>query len=166
MSKIYIGVDNGPTGSIGVVGTRSDVFIKTPTKFEQNYTKAKGNITRLHAVQFKAFLMQYVSRIETTLIILERPFKNPKFFKSTCTALRCFEAQLAIIESLEFPHRYCDSKEWQRNILPKGTKGAPELKKASLDIGSRLFPQFKELMKKQKDADGILIAENARREKW
>ena len=39
----------------------------------------------------------------------------------------------------------------------------PELKAASLDIGKRLFPLYAEVMEKQKDADGMLIAEFCRR---
>lgn len=45
-------------------------------------------------------------------------------------------------------------------LLPKGCSGE-ELKKASLDIGNRLFPQFDNI--KHPDRDGILIAEYARR---
>ena len=56
---------------------------------------------------------------------------------------------------------YVDSKDWQKVLLPKGTKGSDELKKASLDIGNRLFPQFAD--NKHKDRDGILIAEYGRR---
>lgn len=60
---------------------------------------------------------------------------------------------------------YCDSKHWQRILLPKGAKG-PELKKASMDIGCRLFPEHEKLIRKHKDADGLLIAEWARRENF
>ena len=48
----------------------------------------------------------------------------------------------------------------QKDMLPKGCKGE-ELKKASLDIGNRLFPSFKTV--KHPDRDGLLIAEWARR---
>jgi hypothetical protein len=44
-------------------------------------------------------------------------------------------------------------------LLPKGIKGSDELKKASLDVGVRLFPK----LPLKKDADGILIAEYMRR---
>jgi hypothetical protein len=47
-------------------------------------------------------------------------------------------------------------------MFPKGLKGI-ELKKASMDIGIRLFPHLEEVIIKQKDADGLLIAEWARR---
>jgi hypothetical protein len=56
---------------------------------------------------------------------------------------------------------YIDSKEWQKEMLPKGVKGSDELKKLSLDIGNRLFPQFRDF--KHPDRDSLLICEYARR---
>ena len=77
------------------------------------------------------------------------------------TAMRCFEAELTALEMSGIRFMFIDSKEWQKELLPKGISGSEELKKASLDIGNRLFPQFKGV--KHKDRDGILIAEYARR---
>ena len=43
--KIYIGIDNGATGTIGWVGENLCPGIeKTPVKKEQSYTKAKKKI--------------------------------------------------------------------------------------------------------------------------
>jgi hypothetical protein len=61
------------------------------------------------------------------------------------------------------PYEYTDSKKWQTMLLPQGIKGSDELKKASFDIGCRMFPQHSDLIKRHKDADGILIAEYCRR---
>ena len=72
------------------------------------------------------------------------------------------EAELCVVEMLSMPHIYIDSKQWQRELLPQGIKGSAELKKASKDIGSRLFPLHTNLITKHKDADGILIAYWAR----
>ena len=53
MSKIYIGIDNGTSGTIGIVGDSiSPIFVHTPVKKEQNYTKAKQSITRLDVKHF------------------------------------------------------------------------------------------------------------------
>jgi len=82
------------------------------------------------------------------------------------SAMRTLEAEVLILESLKIPYMYCDSKEWQKELLPFGTKSTPELKKASMDIGCRLFPEHEVLIKKHKDADGILIAEWARRKNF
>ena len=97
-----------------------------------------------------------------TKVFLERPFTG-KFNKANVSAARALESTLIALERMELPFEYVDSKEWQKEMLPKGIKGTPELKKASLDIGCRLFPKHKEKIKKHGDADGLLIAEYYRR---
>ena len=72
----------------------------------------------------------------------------------------CLEATIIVLELLKIPFEYIDSKAWQRELLPKGLR-KEELKKASLDVGRRLFPQID--WTKFKDADGLLIAEWGRR---
>ena len=54
--KTYIGIDNGVSGTIAVLSPSGNHFGKIPTKKEQDYTKAKKNITRLDYGQFKAIL--------------------------------------------------------------------------------------------------------------
>jgi hypothetical protein len=49
-------------------------------------------------------------------------------------------------------------------MLPKGVQGSAELKKASMDIGLRLFPDHGSVIRKHKDSDGLLIAAWAQRE--
>ena len=159
MSKIYIGIDNGTSGTIGIVGDEIfPIFINTPTKKEQNYTKTKQSITRLDWKGFSELVSAYCDY--ELVAIMERPLVNPTRFKATTVALRCFEAQLVLVESLGCRIIYVDSKDWQKEMLPKGVKGE-DLKKASLDIGNRLFPIF--ASSKHPDRDGILIAEYARR---
>lgn len=160
MSKVYIGIDNGVTGTIGVVqeGEQSLIY-HTPVKKEQNYTKRKDNITRVDANGFADILKRFDP--SNAIVIMERPMVNPTRFKATTSALRCFEAELTLIEHLGFPYCYVDSKDWQKVLLPKGIKGADEQKRASKDIGKRLFPHLAEF--KHTDYDGLLIAEYARR---
>ncbi|MBT7928475.1 hypothetical protein HN682_00965 [Candidatus Peregrinibacteria bacterium] len=160
---IYIGLDNGVSGSIGIVKDNGRYnFYKVPCFVEQNYTKAKGNISRIDHKAFHKLLKPYSKK--TCKIFLERPMVNPGRFKATVSALRALESCLIVVETLGIPHEYIDSKEWQKAILPKGVSG-DELKKASLDIGCRLFPKRKTRITSHKDADGILIAEYARRVK-
>jgi hypothetical protein len=87
---------------------------------------------------------------------------NPQRFSATITALRAFESTLILLEFLKFPHAFIDSKEWQKKLLPKGVKGTENLKKESMELGCKLFPQHQELIRKHKDADGLLIAEYCR----
>lgn len=162
MAKIYIGIDNGTTGSIGIVGDdhKGEIF-HTPTKKEQDYTKAKKLVTRLDSNG----IMDILSRFNKNdiFVLLERPMINPTRWTASMTAIRCLEAQLIVLEVLGIPFQFIDSKEWQRIMLPKGLKGSDELKKASKDIGKRLFPHLADF--KHTDFDGILIAEYARRTK-
>lgn len=156
MNKIIIGIDNGTSGSIGILEENEKArFYQIPKREEQDYTKKKKFITRLDGEIFKELLSLkgYIFSV-----VMERPLVNPKMFKATETALRCFEAELVIIEDLKLPHCFIDSKEWQRKILPQGLKGSKELKKASQDVGLRLFPYLENEIRKQKDADGLLIA--------
>lgn len=159
MSKIWAGIDNGVSGTIGIVGEGIEpIFVKTPVKKEQDYTKAKKIITRLDYSKF----MELFSGLNKNdiCVVMERVMVNPQRFAATVSALRCHEAELIMIELLGCKHMFIDSKEWQKAMLPKGCSGE-ELKKASLDIGNRLFPQFEDV--KHPDRDGILIAEYARR---
>ena len=159
-NKVYIGIDNGTTGTIGIVGDAIEPQLHhTPVKKEQDYTKAKKQVTRLDCVAFKAILDQFDHK--DIYVFMERPMINPTRWTASMSAMRCWEATLIMLESLGISHQFIDSKEWQREMLPKGIKGSDEQKKASFDIGNRIFPQFKDF--KQKDRDGILIAEYARR---
>lgn len=158
----YIGIDNGISGSIGCIsgdGSWADM-IPMPTFSEQNYTKAKKNITRIDVFTLKDYL---TDRSPSVKVFLERPMVNPGRFMATTSALRALEATLIVIESLGYSLQYVDSKEWQKTMLPCGTEGPSELKKASLDIGKRLFPKLATVIDKHKDADGLLMAEHFRR---
>lgn len=160
--EYLIGVDNGVSGTIGVIDLieGNSQFIETPTKSEQNYTKTKGNITRIDHDKLQEFLIQFKDK--KTLILLERPMVNPSRFQATISAIRALESTLIIIEKLQFSYIYIDSKAWQKELLPIGSKGT-QLKNDSVTIGKRLFPKHSDLIIKHKDADGILIAEFGRR---
>ena len=162
MYKTIVGIDNGVTGTIGVINGRSGTtFVPVPVVKQQDYTKKKKNVTRIDGPKLIGFFKEQVKFNQDTICLVERPMINPTRFAASISAVRALESTLTIMEAMELPYKYIDSKEWQRKMLPKGVKGN-ELKKASHDIGIRLFPQFKELISKHKDADGILIAEYGR----
>ena len=158
MSKIYVGIDNGCTGTIGIIGNGICEFYKTPSKKEQDYTKKQKNISRLDVVSFVSLFSKFNKN--DLVFVLERPMINSLRFNSSIVAARCFESELSQIELMGCKHLFIDSKEWQKELLPNGCVGN-KLKKASKDIGNRLFPQFESF--KHPDRDGILIAEYARR---
>lgn len=160
-------IDNGVTGTIGYFDGTSSGFVLTPVQTMQDYTKAKKNITRIDAKKLMDVLGDFAygagdDNLSTPpLVILERPLVNPGRFKASMSAMRALEATLAIIESMMLPYQFSDSKDWQKGLLPssgkKGTDSAT-LKKESMDIGIRLFPQYRDLISRHKDADGILGA--------
>jgi hypothetical protein len=165
---IYIGIDNGVSGSIGVVEHDGlGAYYHMPIKNELSYTKKKQWISRIDTAALKTLLGSIIQKGQTDLggfqVALERPMVNPGKFKSTVSALRALEATLVVVEDLKLRYRYIDSKEWQRDLLPKGLK-KEELKVASLQIGKRLFPFIAYDELKFRDADGILIAEYQRRQ--
>ena len=160
--KLYIGIDNGTSGTIGAVCGEKSFFIPTPAKKEQSYTKAKNMISRVDAVTLEDWIVSVMDACgvapSSVMVVMERPMVNPSMFKTTMSAIRALEATLVTLEKLRLPRKYIDSKEWQKDMLPKGTVGTTELKKASMDIGRRLYPCFDNLIVKHKDADGLLIA--------
>lgn len=167
--KIYIGIDNGVTGTVGWVGENLCPGIEeTPVKEEQSYTKEKKNINRIDYPRLFDLLkdIQGTAEPNEVLVVIERPMINPKRFQASVSAARSLEATLIAIEQLGFPRIYIDSRQWQKVLLPKGCEGK-ELKKASMDIGCRLYPggPTEKIIRKHKDADALLIAEWARREK-
>jgi hypothetical protein len=164
LKKIWIGIDNGVSGSIGFVGDIESEFFLTPIKNEMSFQKSKKS--KINRIDFKILFdkLKEIKDLECSVhAFIERPMINPTRFQASISAARSLESTLIILELLEIPYEYIDSKQWQKVLLPAGIKGSEEQKKASKDIGIRLFPEHKTLIEKHKDADGILIAEWARR---
>jgi hypothetical protein len=160
---IYVGIDNGVTNNgIGVVNTagRAELY-KLPIKKELSYTKEAKNISRIDYPELLLLFGEIVGDFDAieVKVGLERPMVNSTRFNATLSAIRALEATLIALEESQWAYEYIDSKEWQKSLLPKGLKGSEELKKASLDVGKRLFPS----LDIKKDADGLLIAEYLRR---
>lgn len=174
IKKVYIGIDNGVSGTIGILAEdEAPLFVKTPTKSMQDYCKEKKNITRIDQKALLDLLKYYTDDWYKVHVCMERPMVNSTMWRASESAMRAFEVTWAIVELLEYPISFCASTDWQRELLPKNLpkkldkNGNPKgydpavLKKASLDIGNRLFPMFQDV--KHPDRDGILIAEWARR---
>lgn len=160
MGKIYIGIDNGVSGSIGIIEDTVTKFMKTPVVSELDYTKETKHVTRVNVLALYDVLEKYFE--VPCLIALERPMVNPGRWVATLSAIRCHEAMLVVFQMLNLPYIFIDSREWQKFLLPNNCDKL-FLKSASLDVGNRLFPQFKEI--KHPDRDGMLIAEYCKRKK-
>lgn len=165
---IYVGIDNGVSGSIGWINNDDGTFgfHLTPTFQSIDYPKKGKNIRRIDTQALHVLLHNICLEIvpqQRSLILLERPMVNPKRFHATKSALRSLEATLITLEELELAYRYIDSKEWQKQLLPN-VKTAARLKEASMQIGCQLYPSLRGKFKD--DADGMLIAEWANRNKF
>ena len=160
-SFTYLGVDNGVSGSLGIITQDNEVFYyHTPVKKCLNYTKAKKWITRIDYPALVELLKPYYS--ENIFALLERPMINPMRFSASISAIRAFESTVLFLEAFNIPYEIVDSKNWQKVLLPSGLQ-KEELKVASLQVGMRLFPKID--FKGFKDADGLLIAEYCKRTK-
>lgn len=155
-------IDNGTSGSIAVAydnGNKYD-FLLTPIVKMQSYTKAKNIISRIDVPRlietFTTYKQKATELGERIEAYIERPMVNPERWKVSLVAVRALEATIVVLEALSISYSFCDSKEWQREMLPKGIKGSAELKKASMDIGLRRFPEHKELIAEHGDADSLL----------
>lgn len=162
MDRVVCSLDNGISGSIAILSKDLSIceFYQTPSKTEQSYTKKKQNISRIDHVALYKLLEPYKGN---AIAVLERPLVNPGMFKATLSGIRALEATLIVLELLGIGVQMEDSHKWQHAMLPKGTKGRAELKKASKDIGIRLFPQHTDMIKRHKDADSLLMGEYWRR---
>ena len=160
---LYIGFDNGVTSNgIGAINDKEEARLyPLPVKRELSYTKEAKHITRIdHAKLRELFDVIAKDFDETNIKVgLERPMVNSTRFNASLSALRALESTLVVLENVQCAYEYIDSKEWQKLLLPNGIKGSDELKKASLDVGKRMFPK----LNIKKDADGLLIAEYMRR---
>lgn len=166
LRKLYIGIDNGNTGTIGWIGENTHGMVETPVKVEQSYTKKAQKMTRIDHVRLAELFREVQGDCDPSevFVILERPMTNNKFGSAVVSAARAFEVTRCLVEQAHFAYEIVDSKQWQKKLLPYGIKGSDNLKAASKDIGLRLFPDLEGVIKKHKDADGLLIATWASRE--
>lgn len=157
MSTIYIGADNGISGSWSIFLDSGDsVFFKTPVIKCLSYTKEPQHIHRIdwQVLQDK---LANITNWDEAIALIERPLVNPRMFKATQSALRSLEATIIVFELLGIDYSYTDSKCWQREFLSSAVLGHDEMKKASKEVGLQMFPEHKEMILKHGDADGLFI---------
>lgn len=175
-ASFAIGIDNGVSGTVGIVSIMachyfSPVFFSVPTFKEFAHTKVAKRVSRIDITKLSQMITCMLrASIGSIRIVMEGPMKNPGRFQATISAFRAFEAELIMIEKMLPPLlpgvpislRIIPSRTWQKDLLPN-VKTAPLLKAASMQVGIQLFPGLREPIQKHKDADGLLIAEWARR---
>lgn len=159
MKKSFVGIDNGVTGSIGIItingSSITSAFIPTPVFKTHSYTQKEQFIHRI------AWREMVDNLPKDAFVLLERPMVDPRRFVATASALRALEATLIVLEMLDLEYTYIDSKEWQREYIGSNIIGSDKLKEASKEIGIKLFPNNESFIRKHGDADGLLIAHYA-----
>jgi hypothetical protein len=158
VERTFIGIDNGVSGAITILSELGIVLhhIKTPVKNCLNYTKKKSFINRVDFETMKAALAMAGTN---SFCMIERPMVNPMRWNASVSALRCMEATEIVLEELQIPYQWIDSKEWQKVLLPSGLV-KEQLKHAADDVAKRLFPKQVVV-----NSDSLLIAEYCRRVK-
>jgi hypothetical protein len=161
MYEIFVGIDNGITGSIGIISKDKYDFLPVPSFEDREYTKKKQFLHRIDVKKLISLLPA------NGFILVERPMVNTRAFVSSKSALRALEATMISLELRGYKrgesYDFVDSKDWQKEFFSSAIIGRKELKNASKIIGLKLFPLNEKLINKLGDADGLLIAEYARR---
>ncbi len=157
-TRTFIGVDNGVSGNITILSHIGSIIIhiNTPIKKCLNYTKKKAFLNR---IDFQKTLSVFRLAGENPFCMIERPMITPGRWNASVSAMRCMEATEIILEELQIPYQWIDSKEWQKALLPSGLE-KEQLKKAADEVAKRLFPK-QEIV----NSDSLLIAEYCRRTK-
>lgn len=146
-----IGIDNGTSGSWSALGPDWVYFASMPTKMSI-LGKKERRITRIDM----PLLSGQLYAAKASKAYLERPFTG-RFLNAVLPAQRAFEAVLIALEEARVPYEVIDSKTWQKPLLGD-VKGSENLKRASMDLGCKLYPQLAYQIAKHGDADGLLIA--------
>ena len=115
--KTYIGIDNGTSGSIGIIASEHTHYQEMPTFKARSYTVKEKHISRVDVLKLMQVIKTYTGNSEK-VAILERPMVNPGRFTATISAVRALEATLIVLEQLRIPVVYVDSKKWQKMFLP------------------------------------------------
>lgn len=153
-----LAIDNGATGSLALVRAKGGqatllLALPTPSRREQNYTKAVSHIRRICWRE----LANIISEIDDdTKIVLERPMVNPMRFAQSIVAARAFEATIIAIEDNNRSYTVVDSKEWQKGLFGPDIKGRDLLKLKAKEMSRKLFPdaELAPLM----DGDAVCMA--------
>jgi hypothetical protein len=158
MHQITVGIDNGQSGSIAILGGDSGVFFDSiPTKDALHYGK-KGTVgQRLDREALRRIICGDMNPDREGIIAyVERHFTG-RFMNAVIPAQRFFEATIITLEDMGIGYEVIDSGVWQKPMLG-AVGGSAALKKASLLRGIQLYPKLEAAIRSHKDADGLLIA--------
>jgi len=129
---VYIGVDNGVSGTIGIYGDSVIEVYKVPVRKGCSDYSANHSITRVDVDSLRGIMCRYTGG--DVKVILEYPYFNMKNIRTTFVAGRCLEAELIVLEGLGLEYSFVSARVWQSDLFP-GIRGRLELKRRSLMFG-------------------------------
>lgn len=159
---IHIGIDNGTTGAIGVLGTEEPMLI--PAKaYVRQYTGTKsGKGKELDPLAFARILREISTHGDIQFVTIERPFTGgPGTGNAAVVARGVYAGMQAVLEIMGIPYVTIDSREWQEPLFGKGGK-AKDTKARSLALGIQRYPLLEQEIRRQGDADALFIAARSR----
>jgi hypothetical protein len=157
-AHVTIGVDNGTTGTIAIIGPSGSLFEPMFTK-EHSEGMAGKVIRRIDCDALEVWLRNNIDDpMGRAFAYIEKPFTgSPMMINTSVLAARSYEAVIVTLERMGIGYRQVTSKDWQKAVLGD-VKGSPALKKASMLRGCQMYPQHAMAIRSHGDADGLLIA--------
>lgn len=151
----YIGIDNGVSGSIGILRDGVPELIHA-----REYTRPKAK--RKGSLECDPFaITKILDDAKPDGVVLERPFRGQ--FRNTEVSAAHFDSVVrTILETRGIPFIQVDSKKWQGPLL--GIVKAGGTKHASLSLGKRRWPALAAQIEDQGDADALFMAVHAMHE--
>ena len=156
-AHVTVGIDNGTTGSVAIIGPNGALFEPMFTK-EHSEGMAGKVIRRIDCEILEHWLLNNIDTLATAFAYVEKPFTgSPMMINTAVLAARSYEAVIVTLERMGIGYQQVTSKDWQRAILGE-VKGSPALKKASRLRGAQMYPALAAAIQAHGDADGLLIA--------
>jgi len=148
---IFIGIDNGTTGTIGFYRNGVGQNYKMPTMQRDGFLQKEKKENRIDFLSLCDFIKNKTQGVPKEMIYLaiERPFQGANSFTSSI-ANRSFEAQRIAVELSGCDCAVVAASYWQKDLLGSSGKKSKE---CARELADSLFPE-----RKIKDQDGLLIA--------
>ncbi len=155
---IWIGIDNGVSGSIGIISPTGTKMVHAR---EYTRKKKRGGL-ELDAAAFKDLILQ--DGIPHG-VVLERPFTGQH--RNVVVSAAHFDSVARTVMELNgIPFIQVDSTDWQRPLLKivrkKGVHA--DTKRVSMEAGVLRWPSLRAQIEDQGDADALFLAVHAMHE--
>lgn len=141
--NVYIGVDNGLSGAIGILFAGSGQATRPENEHHPMVTRsatiAGKDGRRLHYKAVRDTFNRFSDA--GAIIILEYPFRGQNS-RAVGYGMAAWECVMIAAEVAAIPVHHVAAKTWQKELFG-GIKGTAELKKASRVYGETLWPWLK-----------------------